>query len=73
MILLPLSLRSNSPAGWLEPSMLTKFLAGYSCLCLFVAWEWKFAPVKLIPIRVIMDRTVLGSCLLCFIGFAAFK
>lgn len=53
--------------------MLTKFLAGYSCLCLFVAWEWKFAPVKLIPIRVIMDRTVLGSCLLCFIGFAAFK
>ncbi|KAK7728447.1 hypothetical protein SLS57_002335 [Botryosphaeria dothidea] len=53
--------------------MLTKFLAGYSCLCLFVAWEWKFAPVKLIPIRVIMDRTVLGSCLLCFIGFAAFN
>ncbi|EKG13083.1 hypothetical protein MPH_09759 [Macrophomina phaseolina MS6] len=73
MILLPLSLRSDTPAGWLEPSMLTKFLTGYSALCLFAAWEWKFARVKLIPYRVIMDRTVLGSCLLCFIAFAAFK
>ncbi|KAL1622253.1 hypothetical protein SLS56_008825 [Neofusicoccum ribis] len=60
-------------AGWLDLSILSKFIAGYSCLCLFVAWEWKFAPVKLIPYRVIMDRTVLGSCLLCFVSFAAFN
>ncbi|EOD50332.1 putative siderophore iron transporter mirb protein [Neofusicoccum parvum UCRNP2] len=73
LILLPLSLRSHSPAGWLDLSMISKFIAGYSCLCLFVAWEWKFAPVKLIPYRVIMDRTVLGSCLLCFVSFAAFS
>ncbi|GME47674.1 siderophore iron transporter mirb [Neofusicoccum parvum] len=73
LILLPLSLRSHSPAGWLDLSILSKFIAGYSCLCLFVAWEWKFAPVKLIPYRVIMDRTVLGSCLLCFVSFAAFS
>ncbi|KAF9635483.1 putative siderophore iron transporter mirb protein [Lasiodiplodia theobromae] len=78
LILLPLSQRAQPSAsdgsGWLSASTLSKFLAGYTSLCLFGIWEWKYAPVHLIPYRVVFgDRTVLGSCLLCFISFAAFN
>lgn len=73
LILLPLSLRSDSPASWLNPSTLSKPLAGYSCLCLFLAWETKFAPVQLVPYRILADRTVLSCCILSFTSFACFK
>ncbi|KAK0664934.1 Siderophore iron transporter mirB [Lasiodiplodia hormozganensis] len=78
LILLPLSQRAQPSAsdgsGWFSASTLSKFLAGYTSLCLFGIWEWKYAPVHLIPYRVVFgDRTVLGSCLLCFISFAAFN
>ncbi|KAL1652052.1 hypothetical protein SLS58_000176 [Diplodia intermedia] len=79
LILLPLSQRalpsvSDRSAGWLSASSLIKFLAGYTSLCLFGVWEWKYASTRLIPYRVVFgDRTVLGSCLLCFGSFAAFN
>ncbi|KKY25845.1 putative siderophore iron transporter mirb [Diplodia seriata] len=79
LILLPLSQRalpsaSDRSAGWLSASSLSKFLAGYTSLCLFGVWEWKYASTRLIPYRVVFgDRTVLGSCLLCFGSFAAFN
>ncbi|OJD40819.1 siderophore iron transporter mirb [Diplodia corticola] len=79
LILLPLSQRalpstSDGSTNWLSASSLSKFLAGYASLCLFGVWEWKYAPVRLIPYRVVFrDRTVLGSCLLCFGSFATFN
>lgn len=78
LILLPLSQRAQPSIsdgnGWFSTSTLSKFLAGYTSLCLFGIWEWKYALVRLIPYRVVFgDRTVLGSCLLCFISFAAFN
>ncbi|EOD50855.1 putative siderophore iron transporter mirb protein [Neofusicoccum parvum UCRNP2] len=71
LILIPLSLQSHYAGGLLDVTMISQCIAGLSSLLLFGAWEARYAPVPLIPYRVIMNRTVAGSCLLCFGCFVA--
>lgn len=71
LILIPLSLQSHYAGGLLDTSMLTQCLTGTAILLLFSLWESKHAPVPLIPYRVVANRTVAGSCLLCFACFVA--
>lgn len=71
LILIPLSLQSHYAGGLLDTSMLAQCLTGTAILLLFGLWESKHAPVPLIPYRVVANRTVAGSCLLCFACFVA--
>lgn len=39
-------------------------VVGFVVICLFVVYEWKFAPRPMINFKVLSDRTVIGTCIL---------
>ncbi|KAK8168814.1 MFS general substrate transporter [Phyllosticta citrichinensis] len=64
-IFLPLSTLSSKDVSWHSAGLISRIVAGCACFGLFVIWEWRYTPSKLIPYNVVMDRTILASCLLC--------
>ncbi|MFD7134052.1 MFS transporter [Streptomyces sp. NPDC059894] len=53
------------PRGWTDPLVPALFAAGIALLAAFVWWQTK-APVPLLPLRVLRDRTRVG----CFLTMA---
>ncbi|KAI0594285.1 major facilitator superfamily transporter [Biscogniauxia sp. FL1348] len=67
LLLLPFSLVTYAPNGWKTGYIIALIIVGFLLLAAFPIWEKYYAPVQYFPFKFLMDRTILGSCLLyCF-------
>ncbi|QDS73933.1 hypothetical protein FKW77_007837 [Venturia effusa] len=57
---------------WTSPLVLSMIIVGLFTIFSFAIWEWKFAPVQVIPFHLLRDRTILGACFLAAIFFVQF-
>lgn len=71
-LLLPLSLASSADGGWHSTYIITMVTLGVVLFGVFLAWEKYLAPVGFVPFHLLVDRTVLGGCLLAATLFASF-
>ncbi|KAI4643876.1 uncharacterized protein J4E79_011148 [Alternaria viburni] len=70
--LLPFNLHTLAGNGWASPSMVVMSILGVCFLVAFVFWERSFAPIRLLPYSLLMDRTVSGACLVCTCLFGSY-
>ena len=73
LILLPFNLYSLQPLGWRSPLIICLLVFGVFLTVAFAAWERYFAPVKFIPFNLLLDRNMVGSCLLGAALFFSFN
>lgn len=65
VFLLPFSLAdSSSPDSWRRASTVTMIVIGFLTLVTFVIYEKCFAPKPFVPYRLLLSRTILGTCIL---------
>jgi MFS family permease len=72
LFLLPFSLYSYQADGWKSPMIICMIIFGGLLCIAFVIWEKYFAPVTFVPYHLLMDRTVLGACILAAVLFVEF-
>ena len=64
LFLLPFNLYTIQAKGWRSALIICLLVFGIVLIILFAVWEKFFAPVTFIPYSLLMDRTVLGACIL---------
>ncbi|SMR58791.1 unnamed protein product [Zymoseptoria tritici ST99CH_1E4] len=76
IFLLPFNIYSYQGATlreqWTSPLVLSMIIVGLFIILAFALYEWKFAPVQIIPFHLLRDRTILGACFLAAILFVEF-
>lgn len=72
LFLLPFSLYSYQAEGWKSPMIICLIIFGGLLLIAFGIYEKFFAPVTFIPFELLMDRTVLGACVLSAVLFISY-
>lgn len=73
LFLLPFNLYSFQGKGWSSPLVISMLVVGIVLMIAFVLWEIFAAPVQFLPYKLLRDRTVLGSCLLCTCLFMSYQ
>lgn len=75
LILVPLTLASNSKHGWGSSSIIGMIVVGVVCLCILPFWEGskKLAPKPLLSLHLLRQRTALAGCALAFWYFSEFS
>lgn len=71
-LLLPLSVASSVDGGWRSTYIMIMVILGVVLFVVFLLWERYLAPVGFVPFHLLVDRTVLGGCLLSSTLFASF-
>lgn len=64
LFLLPFSLYSYQKDTWRSPMIISMLIIGGLLCIAFVFWERYYARVTFIPYALLLDRTVLGACIL---------
>ncbi|KAL4904356.1 hypothetical protein BDW74DRAFT_168397 [Aspergillus multicolor] len=64
LFLLRFNLYSMQADGWRSPLIMCLLVFGIVLIILFAAWERFFAPVKFMPFSLLLDRNMVGACLL---------
>ncbi|KAH8668466.1 major facilitator superfamily-domain-containing protein [Xylariales sp. PMI_506] len=64
VFLLPFDLSSFAANGWAEGYIIAMIVVGFFMLFVFAAWERYWAPVPLLDWKLLVNRTVIGACLL---------
>lgn len=64
LFLLPFNIYSKQEQGWRAPLIICLLVFGFVLIIVFILWERFFAPVTFIPYSLLLDRTVLGACVL---------
>lgn len=72
LFLLPFSLATYQTEKWQSPSIIAMIVVGGLCFFAFGIWERFFAPVCFVPFHLLVDRTVLGACLLGATSWVSF-
>ncbi|KAI9155342.1 siderophore transporter [Paramyrothecium foliicola] len=72
LFLLPFNIYTFQSEGWRSPLIICFIIFGGLLIGAFIIWEKWFAPVKFIPYSLLIDRTVLGSCILAASVFVSF-
>ncbi|KAF2801820.1 siderophore iron transporter mirB [Mytilinidion resinicola] len=72
LFLLPFSLYSYQKEGWRSALVICMIIFGGLLIIAFALYEKFLAPVKFMPFELMMDRTVLGACLLSGTIFVSF-
>ncbi|KAL2024855.1 hypothetical protein VTK56DRAFT_3554 [Thermocarpiscus australiensis] len=72
LFLLPFNLYATQADGWRSPMLIAFFIVGGLLLTGFVLFEKYIAPKKFMPYELLMDRTVLGACMLAGALFVSF-
>lgn len=71
IFLLPFNLFSIQENEWTSPLVISTLITGFFLLIGFVFYERYVAPKTIIPYRLLIDRTVIGACLVAAIVFAS--
>jgi MFS family permease len=72
LFLLPFNIYQFQAEQWRSPMIIAMVVTGVVVLVLFALYEKFLAPVQFIPYRLLVDRTVMGACVLGAIGFVTF-
>lgn len=64
ILLIPFNIYNRAPDGWKSGYIIAMIVLGFFLLVAFVLWERFFAKVPFIPFHFLVDRTILGACLL---------
>ncbi|KAF2498218.1 siderophore iron transporter [Lophium mytilinum] len=72
LFLLPFSLYSYQRDGWRSALVISMIIVGGLLIIAFALYEKFLAPVKFMPFELMMDRTVLGACILSATIFVSF-
>ncbi len=64
VFLLPFTLASTAPHGWKSGYIIAMIIVGFVTLVLFAVYQIYLAPVPFLRPQFLLDRTVLGACLL---------
>jgi len=72
LFLLPFSLYSFQAQGWKSPMILSMLVIGFFVCIAFVLYEKYLAPVTFVPFGLLLDRTVMGACILAAVLFVEF-
>ncbi|KAJ4298920.1 hypothetical protein N0V90_004163 [Kalmusia sp. IMI 367209] len=76
IFLLPFSLAAYQKDGWKSTMIICMIVFGLVLLGLFAAWEKFWAPKTFFPFHLMMDRSVVGACMLgcnTWIAFYSYK
>ncbi|KAK4183552.1 putative siderophore iron transporter [Podospora australis] len=72
LLLLPFNLYFKQDEGWKSPMIISMIVIGFVLCVIFPFYEKYLAPKTFIPFELLLDRTVLGACVLSgnlFISF----
>uniref|UniRef100_A0A8H7K9X7 Major facilitator superfamily (MFS) profile domain-containing protein n=1 Tax=Bionectria ochroleuca TaxID=29856 RepID=A0A8H7K9X7_BIOOC len=72
LFLLSFNLYPNQAEQWKSPLIICFIIFGGLLLIAFAVYEKWFAPVTFIPYNLLLDRTVMGSCILAATNFISF-
>ena len=72
LFLLPFNFYTLQARGWRSPLIICLLVFGIVLLILFAVWEKFLAPVTFIPYSLLLDRTVLGACILSATLFVSY-
>lgn len=72
LFLLPFNLYTQQALGWRSPLIICLLVFGVVLLALFAVWERFFAPVTFIPYALLLDRNMVGACVLGSVLFVSF-
>ncbi|KAF2021569.1 MFS siderochrome iron transporter MirB [Aaosphaeria arxii CBS 175.79] len=64
VFLLPFTLADSAPNGWSTGYIIAMIVVGFVVLVFFGLYEAYIAPVPFLSINFLLDRTVIGACLL---------
>lgn len=64
VFLLPFTLAESAPNGWASDYIIAMIVVGFVVLVLFGVYEVYWAPVPWLKYEMLVNRTVLGACLL---------
>ncbi|CAG9954865.1 unnamed protein product [Clonostachys rosea f. rosea IK726] len=67
LFLLPFNIWSLQPDGFKTPMIICFIVFGLVLMILFAIWEKFLAPVTFIPYSLLLDRNMIGSCILCLV------
>jgi hypothetical protein len=72
LFLLPFNIYTYQANGWRSPMIICMLVFGILLLIAFGLYERYLAPVKFFPFRLLVDRSVAGSCFLAALLFVNF-
>lgn len=72
LFLLPFNLYTLQPLGWRSPLIICLLVFGIVLIIVFALWEKFFAPVTFIPYSLLLDRNMIGACVLGTVFFISF-
>ncbi|KAL5093584.1 hypothetical protein Trisim1_010313 [Trichoderma cf. simile WF8] len=72
LFLLPFNLYALQPLGWRSPLIICLLVFGFLLTVAFALWERFFAPVTFIPYSLLLDRNMIGACMLGMVLFISF-
>ena len=64
VFLLPFTLADSAPHGWQSGYIIAMIVVGFAVLVLFGLHEWLLAPVPFLNVGLLVNRTVVGACLI---------
>lgn len=72
LFLLPFNLYTLQPLGWQSPLIICLLVFGLVLIIVFALWEKFFAPVTFIPFSLLLDRNMVGACVLGTVLFISY-
>ncbi|KAL4987967.1 major facilitator superfamily domain-containing protein [Aspergillus falconensis] len=72
LFLLPFNLYALQADGWRSPLMICLLVFGVALVIVFAIWERFFAPVAFMPFSLLLDRNMVGACLLSAVLFVSY-
>ncbi|KPM40581.1 Siderophore iron transporter mirB [Neonectria ditissima] len=72
LFLLPFNLYTLQPLGWKSPLIICLLVFGVALIVGFALWEKFFASVTFIPFSLLLDRNMVGACILGAVLFISF-
>ncbi|KAK7402582.1 hypothetical protein QQX98_011653 [Neonectria punicea] len=72
LFLLPFNLYTLQAMGWRSPLIICLLVFGVALIVVFALWERFFAPVTFIPFSLLLDRNMVGACVLGAVLFISF-
>jgi hypothetical protein len=64
LFLLPFNLAGSAADSWRTASIIVMLVIGVLCLIAFALYERFLAPKSFIPFEYLLNRTILGACIL---------
>ncbi|ANB13923.1 Sit1p [Sugiyamaella lignohabitans] len=70
LILVPFTIAGGVEEEWKKAKIIAPLVIGFCCIPVFAVWEFKYAPIPLVPMKHLRNRTVYSAvCIAVLINF----